>query len=169
MNIKKQDRKYITYLITKGLDNIYSGKSRDKFEKKVIAVANKLLLELRGREYEIEPQGIRKEIKKIDGKRNKFTGTYVCTKSSGRWILLYNICDNEGNLLSDHMWMRKGSNIKKLDLNEGYILEFTARAGEYKKRTGKDFCLKRPTNVKIIGICNSRSEVFKRIKAWNNE
>lgn len=83
---------------------------------------------------------MREELKKINGSRQRFIGTFVRfgTKKGfkGRTemtLLFENICDNTGKQCSDHVWFTSGKQFEALDLQLGDKVCFDARVKQYTK------------------------------------
>jgi len=83
---------------------------------------------------------MRKGLKNINGKRECFTGVFVRygTKSSFRGprkttILLKDIKDQNGVILTDHLWFNLTKGFDEYDLKEGDIISFDARVKKYQK------------------------------------
>lgn len=115
----------------------------------------------------------RKKLEKINNLRDVFSGIFERYGSKGAFkgpdlvtILLKNIKDKEGNLVSDHLWFNETLGFKKLSpLKPGTILEFRARVKPYEKgyinrREGFDFKtvdykLSHPTKIQLINNLQS--------------
>lgn len=55
-------------------------------------------------------------------------------------ILFRDLKDEDGNILSDHVWVKEDSYIKKTTLEKGRIYSFEAKVGTYNRgRTSKDY------------------------------
>lgn len=98
---------------------------------------------------------MRTELQKLNGKRlgvsgvvSKFGRKY---KSYGRTILISNIIDVDGNLMTDHNWFRLGSNFKSLNLKINDVIFFEADVVQYQKghfiKDVVDFKLISPTKI----------------------
>lgn len=119
---------------------------------------------------------MREELKKLEGVRTRFRGTFsrygsacerfriegrICTKEV-RTLVLLDVTDERGNLLTDHLWFKCGKQFEGLNLQDGDRVEFTARVEKYHKRVRDDFdddvyliddyCLKRPTKMVKLGV-----------------
>ena len=113
---------------------------------------------------------MRKNLKEIEGERKPFTGVFVRYGEKMGWtgypeptILLRDIQDSDGKVLSDHIWFSLTKGFWALgDLQGGEIIEFTARVKPYIKgyvcrrkyideRT-IDYKLSHPTRIKVRGI-----------------
>jgi hypothetical protein len=81
----------------------------------------------------------RDELKKINNARRVFRGTFSGFGRKKRaqelvWtIILKNITDKDGNILTDHLWFNLNKEFDKLNLREGDRIEFSARVVEYVK------------------------------------
>jgi len=111
---------------------------------------------------------VRIALKKINDQRTRFRGTYERAGSKANWhgystetILLKNIIDEEGNVLTDHLWFNYTKSFEDLGaLQRGDVIEFEARVTRYTKgyvnRRAKindqksDFKLSRPTKVRRV-------------------
>ncbi|HEX8177884.1 MAG TPA: hypothetical protein VF543_22535 [Pyrinomonadaceae bacterium] len=119
---------------------------------------------------------MREELKKIAGLRSRFRGTFsrfgsavVRFRINGRrcskevvTLVLVDVTDSRGNLLTDHLWFKMGKQFEELELKPGDRVEFTARVDKYTKRRRDeydgesylvdDYCLKRPTKMVKLGV-----------------
>lgn len=94
---------------------------------------------------------MRKQLAKIqDGKKHTFLatmeryGSYVdrATGEKTRTILLKNITDSAGTVLTDHVWIREDSYLKNSTLIVGKLYSFEAKVGTYDRgRTARDYRL----------------------------
>lgn len=48
-------------------------------------------------------------------------------------VLLLNVCDSKGNLVTDHLWFTKTKGFAKADLHQGDRISFEARVDSYVK------------------------------------
>ncbi len=105
-------------------------------------------------------------------KRYTYTGTFVREgrkngyKGTERTLLFKNVKDSEGNLITEHLWFNYTKGFEKANLNEGDIVEFSARVSEYEKGyKGRrwdvykpietDYKLSYPTKIKNLSKGNS--------------
>jgi hypothetical protein len=106
---------------------------------------------------------MRNELAKLYGRRAVFTATI------GRFgkkpgfgprpnpiptVLLKDICDEQDNLLTDHLWVEYGISLQRLDVREQDRIRFNARVTGYNKGVdgnGFDYRLSYPT--KISKVC----------------
>jgi|688.fasta_scaffold1162972_1 hypothetical protein len=117
---------------------------------------------------------MRKEFKAIRNQRNRFTGIFNRYGTKSNWhgfpettILLKNITDSAGKVMTDHLWFNLTKGFQDLgDLKEGDIISFDARVKGYHKgyqgrmgyETGQfyseyDYKLSFPTKIeKVIPI-----------------
>jgi hypothetical protein len=119
---------------------------------------------------------MREELKRIVGVRARFRGTFERYGSAivrfsirGRMrshpvktLILLDVTDARGNLLTDHLWFRCGKQFNELQLQRGDRVEFTATVERYVKRTRDeydggfylegDYCLKRPARMFKLGV-----------------
>jgi hypothetical protein len=113
---------------------------------------------------------MRNQLKKINGVRSTFTGTFerYGFKNGYRGkqlttILLKDIKDKYGKLRSDHLWFNLTKEFDVLPIEEGDRLQFDARVSEYtkgyngykwevaiEKPLEQDYRLSRPTNIRKI-------------------
>lgn len=97
--------------------------------------------------------------------RHRFTATFsrFGTKNGFKGlvetVLLIDVKDANGNIVTNHLWFNKTKGFASLSLNEGDVVEFTARVDEYTKGyfgrredvykpIEKDYRLTYPTNIK---------------------
>lgn len=83
---------------------------------------------------------MRKELEKLEGYRGTFIGTFerFGEKSSYRGlplktVLLTNIKDINGKIVSDHLWFNFTKGFEKVNLKPGDVVRFVARVKEYEK------------------------------------
>lgn len=83
---------------------------------------------------------MRTELKKINGSRQRFIGTFVRfgtkTGFKGRvemTLLFENVCDKSGLQYTDHLWFTSGKQFEALDLKPGDKICFDARVKQYVK------------------------------------
>ncbi len=113
---------------------------------------------------------MRAELKKRDGLRTTFTGTferygekYVFRGLPLKTVLLVNIKDAGGDMVCDHVWFTMGKQLAGLKLRRGDAVQFDARVCEYEKgyrglRDGVyaprtlDYKLSHPTRVQKAEI-----------------
>lgn len=83
---------------------------------------------------------VRTELKELGSEeRHIFSGTFerYGTKSGYKGptetVLLVNICDEEGNIVSDHLWFNKTKGFVNANMRKGDIVSFEARVTEYQK------------------------------------
>lgn len=111
---------------------------------------------------------MRKELKKINGVRDRFTMTFSRYGERTNWngysertYLFKDIKDKDGKILTDHIWLKDGKRISALgELKDGDVIEFDARVEPYRKvafrldryyQKTTDYTLKFPTNFKKVG------------------
>jgi hypothetical protein len=120
---------------------------------------------------------MRKKLSELENQRKKFTGVFerFGFKKAYRGpdlqtVLLRGIRDENGKLLTDHLWFNLTKGFKEARLKKGDIVSFEARIKEYvkgymgyrediyKKPIEYDYKLDRPTKViKIANVANSES------------
>ena len=115
---------------------------------------------------------MRKNLKKIEGVRDIFTATFSRYGTRKNWngfpektYLLKDIKDKEEKIVTDHIWIKDGKRIASLgELNEGDIIQFEARVGQYSKVSEieemyngyrwywkeNDYTLKYPSNFVLL-------------------
>ncbi|MCR5238107.1 MAG: hypothetical protein K6E34_13000 [Lachnospiraceae bacterium] len=94
---------------------------------------------------------MRKQLAKIqDGKKHTFLatmeryGSFIdrTTGEKTRTILLKNITDTAGKILTDHVWVREDSYLRNATLAAGKLYSFEAKVGTYDRgRTARDYRL----------------------------
>lgn len=112
---------------------------------------------------------MRKELEKIENYRGIFTGTFVRYGLKRGWngiaketILLLDIKDDKGNILSDHLWFNLTKGFSALDLKVNDRVQFEARVTKYLKGyfgyrddvykpVEIDYKLSYPTKLKLLG------------------
>ena len=113
-------------------------------------------------------QGMRTGLKKINDVRKKFQGVYQREGKKINWkgysettILLKDIRDETGNVVTDHLWFTMTKGFEALGaLTTGDVIEFEARVTDYKKgyvnrsikvnQRSVDYKLSRPTKMRIV-------------------
>lgn len=113
---------------------------------------------------------MRKKLKQIGKEeRHTFTGTFVKFGFKNGYmgpvetLLLVDVKDNKGNIVTDHLWFNKTKGFAKLELEEGDIVKFDARVSEYEKGykgynymqrilnpVSKDYRLTYPTKIELV-------------------
>lgn len=82
---------------------------------------------------------MRKELKKIEEVRATFTGTFVRTGIKTDFghdkptLLLTDVQDGDGKVVTDHLWFNLGKQFSALRLRPGDIVQFDARVKRYTK------------------------------------
>lgn len=110
---------------------------------------------------------MRKQLKTLDEQRDLFRGTFKkyglrsgYKGASTETILLVSICDNNGKIISDHLWFNMTKGFEKLgNLRPGDIIQFEARVKKYRKgyvnrragidQSSFDYKLSHPTKIKL--------------------
>ena len=112
---------------------------------------------------------MRKKLKIINEIRKTFIGQFVRfgTKSGymgiERTILLKDIKDLEGHIISNHLWFNYTKGFEKINLQENDVIKFDARVKEYErgykgykegiyKPIELDYKLSHPTKIEKILI-----------------
>jgi hypothetical protein len=111
---------------------------------------------------------MRKALKQLNGERGRFSGTFVRCGQKPGWkgstlttILLKDIKDANGKIVSDHLWFNLTKEFGSLVLTEGVRVSFDARVKMYckgyqgyredvDKPVERDFRLANPTKVQVI-------------------
>ena len=82
---------------------------------------------------------MRDELRKKEGQRQVFSATFERTgvkngyKGPKKTILLKNIRDHNGKVVSDHLWFNYTKGFAKHKLAPGCLVRFKARVKEYEK------------------------------------
>lgn len=82
---------------------------------------------------------MRERLQKSNGRRGTFTGTFERTgiKTSfghpKETVLLRDIRDEGGAIVTDHVWMNMTAGFRALDLRPGDVVRFDARVRPYTK------------------------------------
>ena len=103
---------------------------------------------------------MRTEMENKYGERDIFYATFVRKGSKRGWhgeekptLLFKDVRDQDGNIISDHLWFNLTNSFEDAFLIEGDIIRFTARVDVYTKgyeRDDWDFKLSRPTKVEVM-------------------
>lgn len=111
---------------------------------------------------------MRKALKQLNGERRRFSGVFVRFGEKPGWkgktlttVLLKDIKDASGKIVSDHLWFSLTKEFEKLVLKEGTRIAFDARVKQYykgyqgyredvDKPVERDFRLANPTKVQIV-------------------
>jgi len=114
---------------------------------------------------------MRTGLKKINKSRRTFIGVFKRYGNKKNWhgflektILLIDIKDSSGVILSDHIWFNMTDGFKKLgDLKEGDIIKFDARVKiyvkgykgyrddvQFEKPLERDYKLNNPSKIRLI-------------------
>lgn len=83
---------------------------------------------------------MRTELKKLNRQRMAFTGKFERFGTKTGWcgkseetVLLIDIRDVEGNLITEHLWFNLTKGFQKLNLEPGDKVKFQARVKRYEK------------------------------------
>lgn len=111
---------------------------------------------------------MRKKLRKIGSEnRNKFTAKFERFGSKSGWkgpemtVLLVDVKNDQGKVVSDHLWFNFTKGFEKLNLEKGDIVQFSARVREYEKgykgwgifsETEFDYKLSYPTKIQKINL-----------------
>ncbi len=84
---------------------------------------------------------MRTELEKIQGKRGRFYGVFERYGTKTNWkgypentVLLKDIKDLKGEIVSDHLWFNLTKGFEKLgEMNHGTVIAFEARVKPYTK------------------------------------
>jgi len=111
---------------------------------------------------------MRHALKKLNGERRRFTGTFCRFGQKNGWkgrtlttVLLSDIKDANGRLVCDHLWFNLTKEFDNLTLKEGTVIAFDARVKLYykgyqgyredvDKPIERDFRLANPTKVQVV-------------------
>lgn len=111
---------------------------------------------------------MRQKLKEIDGERKTFTAIFVKMGSKKGYkgktemtLMLKNVKDSDGNIITDHLWFNYTKGFEKLgELYQGDLIQFDARVKEYNKgyinkkasidQSKKDYRLSHPNNISKI-------------------
>jgi hypothetical protein len=114
------------------------------------------------------PSHARKALGDKEGKRDLYTGEFVRTGSKPGYIsgvhtvLLKDITDDTGQIVTDHQWFNMTKGFEQADLKLGDFVEFRATVKKYikgykgrreyifYKPTKADHMLSRPTNIRKL-------------------
>ena len=126
---------------------------------------------------------MRKLLKQQEGRRGEFRGTVAQfgTKSAFRGpdlptMLLKDVKDETGQIVTDHLWMTVGKQLSRLNVQVGEEVVFVARVTRYEKGykgsredvfaapPSTDYRLSYPTNVRRVKTRQHQSRVEKRLK-----
>jgi hypothetical protein len=116
---------------------------------------------------------MRNELKKLNNLRRVFSATVDrfgrrninrLNKDVVWTIVLKNITDKDGNLITDHLWLNLTKEFDKLNIREGDRVEFSARVVEYYKSkhgssSEKDYKLDKLLSVKKIQHTDDENKV----------
>ena len=69
---------------------------------------------------------------------------------SKKTVMLQDICDVKGNLITDHLWFPVDKRMEKAAVRRGDIISFQARVGCYTKGIAKNYNLKDLSNIVIL-------------------
>lgn len=115
---------------------------------------------------------MRKQLSTINNTRQKFTGTFERFGEKSGWqgnidftLLLTDVKDQEGKLMTEHLWFNLTKQFNALKLQEGDVVEFHARVKRYfkgyrgyrediyDKPVETDYKLSHPTKIKLVSRC----------------
>jgi len=115
----------------------------------------------------MQPQK-RKALGKNEGERSLYTGEFIRTgikhgfKGDIKTVLLKDVKDENGQLVTDHLWFNMTKGFEAANLDPGDIVEFRGKVEKYiKGYQGRreevykppeaDYKLSRPTKVRNLG------------------
>lgn len=81
----------------------------------------------------------------------KFMGQYVA-----KTLLLVDVKDKDGKVVTDHLWFKCGRGFDKLGLEKGDQVQFHAKVGTYSKGDGYDYHLEYPEHLVKIDQAQER-------------
>lgn len=112
---------------------------------------------------------MRTELAKMEDVRGVFTGIFVRFgekngyKGPVQTVLLKDVCNESGKMVTDHLWFNLTKGFSAIDLKGGELIEFRARVKEYVKGykghveerrwdapLELDYKLSRPAKVRVI-------------------
>jgi hypothetical protein len=104
------------------------------------------------------PSQARKALGANEGKRGLYTGEFVRTGSKPGYIsgvhtiLLKDITDETGQIVSDHQWFNMTKGFEQADLKLGDLVEFKATVKKYIKgyKGRRDYILYEPTKADYL-------------------
>ena len=119
--------------------------------------------EKRGVTYVCDSRSIDRKELGINGEvRDTFIGTFERYGSKNGWsgqrtVLLKDIKNNEGKVITGHLWFNLTKGFQKLHMKNGDIIQFDARVKSYVKGYDKidrkiDYKLSYPTKLKKLLI-----------------
>lgn len=84
---------------------------------------------------------MRNKLKRLQNQRKTFVGVFKRYGKKNNWhgfpertILLVNVKDTNGNMITEHIWFKMTKGFEKLgNLNEGAKIKFDARVKQYMK------------------------------------
>ena len=133
---------------------------------------------------------MRKALKQLEGERRRFTGTFCRFGQKNGWkgrtlttVLLKDIKDARGNIVSDHLWFNLTKEFNNLTLTEGTTrIAFDARVKSYYKGyqgyredvydnpVEMDFKLSHPTKVQVVPYTTEYEAKVRKLQetaVWN--
>lgn len=117
---------------------------------------------------------MRKQLRQVGSdERHTYKGTFVREgikngyKGIERTILLADVTDQEGTIVTDHLWFNYTKGFRDANLEPGDIVEFTARVSKYVKGykgyrwdvykpIEVDYKLSYPTKIKNLSKVNGQ-------------
>lgn len=98
---------------------------------------------------------MRKKLKRINNKRQAFTGTVVCfgtAGGNGQTLLVKDIYNTNQILVAEHVWVNFPSQFEDLKLKRDDKIRFSATVRPYTKHFGKskDYGLTKVRNIKRV-------------------
>ena len=110
---------------------------------------------------------MRKELSNLKDIRDTFSGIFVRTGTKSGFkgleytVLLKDIKDKSGKIVTDHLWFNLTKGFESLNLSEGEVVEFNARVKKYEKGyfgsrgdvykpTEIDYKLSHPTKIRRV-------------------
>ncbi len=112
---------------------------------------------------------MRRQLKERVGRRGRFRATFKKFGSARdphrpwvRTALFINVCDEAGEVVTDHIWFRVGQQFGRLNLQPGDEIFFVARVKKYRKRNPdavdeddprfvEDYKLSYPSKLQVMG------------------
>jgi hypothetical protein len=119
---------------------------------------------------------LRERLAEIEGRKSVFYGIferYGWRKFRGQFVgktlLLKDIKDKKGNIVTDHLWFHLTKGFDKLGkLQKGQMVSFEARSQPYTKHRGEDYDyhLAYPQNLKIVDGSTLREDSQASLEAF---
>jgi len=128
-------------------------------------------------------RSMRKALKQLNGERGRFQGVFVRLGTKNGWkgrtlttVLLKDIKDANGKLVSDHLWFNLTKEFDNLTLKENTRIAFDARVkcyykgyqgyreDVYDKPVELDFKLSHPTKVQVVPYTTEYEAAVRKLQ-----